>query len=137
MGGADGGAEASIWASLDEVGKTKAVGYLPLYTIRDHLKREATEVARELEGRGLTVGILTEEESKIKSGSLFAFDRLMAETIIARHANVLAQKRWSSDVDQVMTEISTVWFGMDDPAMPLIKELYNDQTSGSAPGESS
>lgn len=51
----------------------------------------------------------------------------MAEPIIARHAYVLREKNWPSDVDRVMTEISKVWFEADDPAMPLIRDLYNDR----------
>jgi hypothetical protein len=116
----------AIHAPLDDVGRRKSVGYLPQYTVRDFLGKSVEEVARSLAERGLSVMILSEDECPIGTGALFAFDRSMAEKIIERHADALRQKNWPPDVDHVMTQISTVWFEMDDPAMPLIRELYND-----------
>jgi len=104
------------------------VGYLPRRTVRSVLGKRVEEVAHTLIERGLSVRILSEDECPIHTGVLFAFDRSMAERIIKQHAEVLRQKNWPPDVDQVMTQISTVWFEMDDPAMPLIRDLYNDTT---------
>lgn len=115
-----------IWASLNEIGVTKAAGYLPLHTVETLLGKTREDVARTLSKRGICVWILDEDRSPIESGAVFAFQRIMAERIIARHQDILREKNWPSDVDRVMTEIAAAWFEVNDPAMPLIRELYNN-----------
>jgi hypothetical protein len=68
-----------IWTSLTEVGIKKAAGYLPLHTVETLLGKSLEEVARSLTDRGICVRILPEDQSPIKSGALFAFDRPMAK----------------------------------------------------------
>jgi hypothetical protein len=116
----------AIWEDLEQVGQTKAAGYLPRHTVRNFCGKTIEQATHVLTARGLSVRIVSEDECPIASGALFAFDRSMAEAVIARHADILGQKNWPADVDQVMSKISQVWFAPDDPAMPLIRDLYND-----------
>jgi hypothetical protein len=121
------GGLAEVWNDLGDVGKTKAVGYLPRETIRTCCRKTVDEAVALLKAQGLGVLALTENECAVGSGAVYAFDRQMAETIIARHTNVLAGKNWPADIDQLMVIISKAWLNRDDPAMPLIRELYNDK----------
>jgi hypothetical protein len=117
---------AEVWRDLDLVGRSKAVGYLPRETIRKFCRKTVDEAVEALSARGLGVLALTENDCAVGSGAVYAFDRKMAQTIIARHEEMLARKNWPADIDPLMKIISKAWLNSDDPAMPLIRELYND-----------
>jgi hypothetical protein len=116
-----------ILSLFEDVGRTKAVGYLPIYTINDVLKETIDRRAEALTARGLNVRVFNEGETCIKSGAVFAYDSEMMSRIIDKHRDALANKDWAPAPDYVVNRISIEWYEQDDPIMPFIRDLYNDK----------
>jgi hypothetical protein len=111
---------------FDELGKTKAVGYLPLYTITDILSMTADSWALALTERGLRVRVFNEEETCIGSGAMYVYDPGMVSEIMERHEGAILEKGWKANAEFIIGIIANDWLESDDPIMPFIRELFND-----------
>jgi hypothetical protein len=123
----DRATRARVLSSLEEVGKTKAVGYLPLQTISNVLRESIDELVARFSRRGLDVKIFGERETCIKSGAMFVYHPGMVKQLVETHKAALLQKHWALAPDEVISEISREWFEPSDPIMPFIRDLYNDR----------
>lgn len=119
--GIDAKVLASILSSLG-VGPHKAAGYLPLYNIRDFLKRDPQDLVVELHMRELSARIFHADECPIKSGALYAWDEAAAKRIVKKH--------WADDieVEEIVSRTATTWFEPHHVLMPLIHELFGDDS---------
>jgi hypothetical protein len=117
----------SILSSFEDVGRTKAVGYLPIYTIDDVLKESVTDRVEALAARGLSVRVFNRGETCIKSGAVFAYDPEMVYGIIDKHRSALMNKKWEMTPAYVMNRIAIEWYEENDPIMPFIRDLFNDR----------
>ena len=120
--GIDAKVLASILASLD-VGPHKAVGYLPLYTVRDLHKRDPQDLVAELHMRGRSVRIFHADVCPIKSGALYAWDEAAVKRISRGH--------WAGEIgaDEIVRMIAGKWFGPHHVFMPMIRELFGQISS--------
>lgn len=116
----------NIQASLDQVGKTKAVGYLPIYTITKVLNDTINARIGPLVKRGLKVRVFGEEETCIKSGALFVYNHDMVLTIIEKYKVEIASRNWNPSPEFIIERIACEWFESTTPIMEFIRDLYND-----------
>jgi hypothetical protein len=114
------------WLLLDNVGATKAVGYLPLSTIERVLEQNPAKLVQHYRQKGLCVRVFDENESCIKSGALFVWDHDQALRYINEFDKSVTEKGWPIDADVVLANIAAEWFEKDDPIMPLIYALYGE-----------
>ncbi|QGM97939.1 hypothetical protein [Methylocystis parvus] len=112
--------------SLDDVGQGKAVGYLPLATLKNVLRISADKIRESCEARGLNVKIFDEDSSCIKSGAIFVYDTGLVRGIIDRFDQDILARGWSGDVESIIERIAIEWYCENDPAMPFIKALYGE-----------
>ncbi|MBW0005448.1 MAG: hypothetical protein JO216_18395 [Hyphomicrobiales bacterium] len=111
---------------FDEIGKTKAVGYLPMYTITDILLISADDWARTLTERGLCVRVFNEDETCIDRGAMYVYDPRMIAELTERHKGTILKKGWKANAEFIIETIAKDWFERSDPIMPFIRELFND-----------
>lgn len=118
--------DADILASLDRVGRGKAIGYLPLNAIIDVLRLSIDEVRKRYEGAGLSVVVFSPHQTCINSGALFVYDPGLIERLIPSFKKQLSAKRWSDDPHRIVARLARSWFANDDDIMPFIRALYAD-----------
>jgi hypothetical protein len=119
---------------LDNVGATKAVGYLPLYTIERVLGQNPAELVQHYRQKGLCVRVFDQNECCIKSGALFVWDYDQASRCIKEFGKSVTEKGWPIDANVVLENIATEWFEKDDPIMPLVYALYGELRMTKNPG---
>ncbi|MCZ8187669.1 MAG: hypothetical protein O9308_14925 [Beijerinckiaceae bacterium] len=115
------------WEDLSNVGKSKAVGHLPISLIKNGFKYSFEEV-RALIDRECEVYFLEKQPSCLVNGGVFVISRPMFLAVINREQNrkIIRGLRWKVDVDYVLGKISRRWFPPGHRAVPLIRELYGD-----------
>lgn len=115
-----------ILASLDRVGRDKAIGYLPLNTIVNILRLSIGDVRNRYEGSGLSVAEFGPHQTCINSGAVFVYDASMIEKLIPNFRKQLSAKRWGSDPHRIVAGLARSWFANEDEIMPFIRALYAD-----------
>jgi len=84
---------------LLDVGQTKLIGYLPIETIKKH-GSSYLDVMIELEKRGIETKYFNEEKCNIRSGALFAFDRIALSKILLENKEIVLRASWPFEVDE-------------------------------------
>src|SRR5215475_15344561 len=95
----------SILSSLTQVGPTKPVGYLPLYTIRDVLQMDPYALVQDARVNGLSATMFGPDQCCIKSGALYVFDRQSLERLLRSSKLIVSASRWPLDPDQFVARI--------------------------------
>jgi hypothetical protein len=123
--------KANILRGFAEVGATRIIGYLPLYTIRDFLGAEPKALAREAADRGLSAVILGEDECCIKSGALYVYESAALSKLLESYLGRLQDAKWPMEPAAFIRHIAADWFTSDDPIMELIQAAFgeNDRSS--------
>jgi hypothetical protein len=115
-----------ILRSFDDVGATKAIGYLPKKTILDLLALDIDQIRTYYEVKGLKTKMFDERETCIKSGAMFVYDRARFDQIVEKFKVEIVGKGWLAESGFVLDQIATHWFEGDDPILPLIRALYGE-----------
>ena len=118
--------QANILLSSMEVGKTKSVGYLPLYTIRDFLRRDARALARQAADRGLSAMILNADECCIKSGALYFYDASMLSELPAKNFPIVRDAGCPTTPARFVRLVASTWFDANRPIVAEIKTAFGD-----------
>lgn len=124
-----------ILKSLTEVGLSKAVGYLPLYTIYEILGSSPDELAKAAQRRGLVTYRSGEDQCCIKSGALYVYDRNLLIDILTQWTGVIQMNGSHSDPDMFIKAIAETWFEPGDPIMPVIRHAFGEITRSMSAGE--
>jgi hypothetical protein len=111
---------------LLEVGPTKPVAYLPLYTIEEFVKMTPETVVAAATARGLATAQFGPEACCIKSGALYVYDREALADLLQESADASAAAGLPSDPDRFVAHIAAVWFDRDHPAHPLIARAFGE-----------
>jgi len=74
---------------LLNVGKTKAVGYLPLKTINSYKSPSKEDFIKYAKNNGLGYKEYSEKDSSIGSGSLYIWDNDMVMSILSKYNQIL------------------------------------------------
>jgi len=112
--------------SLTEVGPSKPVGYLPLYTLRDFAHVAPESVAADAIALGLATTQLGPEECCITSGALYVYHREALARLLQTQAGALVAMGLPVDPDRFVTHIAAVWFEPDHPAYPILAAAFGD-----------
>lgn len=110
--------------SLSQVGPSKAIGYLPLYTIRDFVQLSPDSIAASASARGLETRQFKPEACCIKSGALYVYDRKALDQILKAHAEVLEANELPILPDLFVAHIAAVWFDPNHPACAVIARAF-------------
>jgi hypothetical protein len=111
-----------------EVGPTKPVGYLPLYTVEQFVQLTPEAVAAAAIARGLAVAQFGPAACCIKSGALYVYDRKALADLLQESADAVAAAGLPSDPDRFVAHIAAVWFDMAHPAYSLIARAFGECT---------
>lgn len=117
---------AYVRESLSLVGPDKAVGYLPLRTVKHVLGLDVEEVAAGAVGRGLKAICLGPRLCCIKSGALYVFDQAALERILNWSSVTLAKVGAPADPERFVRFIARKWFAPDHPITPIIQAAFAD-----------
>jgi len=118
-----------ILQSLTRVGDSKAIGYLPLYTIRDFLEMTAQELSEQARHRGLDALCFEEDRCLIKSGALYLYDRDRLNKILAASTHILKLHQWPTDPDLFVGAIAQEWLQPGNPILPIVKQAFGEQAA--------
>ena len=115
-----------ILESLDLVGHSKAVGYLPLRTITDFIKTPLKELKESYRRKNLNIRVFSERDTCIKSGAFFVYDKIMMEHAISAFQTTITNLNWSPVPIYIIGRIARNWYDADHPVMPFVRALYGD-----------
>lgn len=118
---------SAILSSLIQVGPSKPIGYLPLYTIRDVLQMDPDTLCRDAEAKGLSAALFGPDQCCIKSGALYIFDRQSLEHLMQSSRPILSASLWPLDPDQFVARIAREWIDPAHPVASVIKRVFGEQ----------
>ncbi|WP_234731371.1 hypothetical protein [Acidocella facilis] len=118
--------KAEILRSLTSVGPKKAVGYLPLYTIRDILRLQPEQVAREAEDEGLRALII--DTARIKSGALYVYHQDTLSRLLLKFEEIVVAANAPIDPDKFIELIAYHQFEPNHPLYRIIASAFNDNS---------
>ncbi|HEV2571663.1 hypothetical protein [Methylocella sp. CPCC 101449] len=115
----------ALLSSLTDVGPSKLIGYLPLYTIKDFLQMVPETIATSFTNQGLAAAQFGPEKCCIKSGALYIYDRTRLREFLQAQVNAISAAGLPLDPDQFVEHIALVWFEEDHPAHSIIAATFN------------
>lgn len=115
-----------LLCDLTQVGLSKPVGYLPLYTIRDLLKLAPEDIAADLNTRGLSTVQFSTATCCIKSGALYVYHKQALTDLLMENAGLLHTAGIPNSPDEFVARIAAVWFDQDHPAKRVVDRAFGD-----------
>ncbi|MBY5809388.1 hypothetical protein [Rhizobium leguminosarum] len=117
----------TLLRSLTDVGPSKAVGYLPLYTIKRFLKTTPKALATSAASRGLAAARFTSRACRIKSGALYVYDRTTLTGLLQGQAEAVGPAGLPLNADAFVAHIAAVLYDEDHPAYGFIAAAFGQQ----------
>jgi hypothetical protein len=108
--------QRTLLRSLTEVGPSKPVGYLPLYTIKNFAQLTPESVAASATARGLATARFGPKVCSIKSGALYIYHREALSNLSQARADAIIASGLPLDPDRFVARIAAIWFAEDHPA---------------------
>jgi hypothetical protein len=108
---------------LTEVGPSKPVGYLPLYTIKKFARTTPEALVAAAAARGLATAQFTPAECRIKSGALYVYHRETLADLLRASADAAGLPL---EPDDFIARIAAVGFERNHPAYPIIAAAFGD-----------
>ena len=115
-----------VLRSLTEVGRSKPVGYLPLYTIEKFAQTTPEALAAAAVARGLATAQFAPANCCIKSGALYVYDRKALSSLLQANAEVACAAGLPLEPADFIACIAAVWFDKNHPAYPIIAAVFGD-----------
>lgn len=113
-----------ILNDLRLVGENKALGYLPISTIKKYSDIDLNKIKEELESKGMVVIELNEEESNVTGGALYAYDRDSLKHILESGKSILEKNKWPIDPDAFVRHLNI--YTEDEDLYNLIMKVFAD-----------
>ncbi|MBZ9789974.1 hypothetical protein K9B32_07500 [Rhizobium sp. 3T7] len=113
--------------SLTDVGATKPIGYLPLYTIKEFLRSDPETIAADAVMRGLTTAQFAQNACCIKSGALYAYHRAALGDLLRENAAAVRVAGLPLDPDEFVAHVAANWYEMGHEAHPLIAAAFGEK----------
>jgi hypothetical protein len=107
-----------------QVGLRKPLGYVPLYTLKELLRRDPEDIASEVVASGLAAAQFGPDRCCIKSGALYVYDREALAELLQARADVLTASGCSTDPHHFVALIASVWFQHDHPVYPVLVAAF-------------
>ena len=116
-------------SDLYNVGKTKAVGYLPIPNINKYGNDTVENVIEWCKLNNLKYKIFTEKEGSTWGGALYVYDYNMLEKILEKHYNILQSANVPLNPDKYVDYIETNIVNNDlfPQAYKIIGLTFNDK----------
>lgn len=112
------------------VGRTKLMGYLPQNTIINICGSDVAELKEALEQEGKTTLLLSEEQCRVASGALYAYDAFQLQKFLDQEPQkkILSAENWPSNVHEFVKRciVETASFDTQVALYDLIALAYND-----------
>ncbi len=116
---------AELWADLNKVGKTKALGYLPVSTLVYILRvTDLNELANSYQEKGLKTKFMYR-----KNGQLFnltVWDEQMLQQHLDKNSDLIINEGWPSEADAFVKKANTT-IAEKGPLYDIIARAYNDK----------
>ena len=110
---------------LYDVGAKKAVGFMTLDMVRHFAPLE--EVLAELTARGLKTFITDERQCWNQTASLYAYDELMLEKLLAPRREFLQSQGWPVDPEGFVKKMSATWAEAKTPLYDLVADAFGNK----------
>jgi hypothetical protein len=121
--------QQALLRSLIDVGSSKPVGYLPLYTIQEFLHLTPRAVAAAAAARGLATAQFGPAACCIKSGALYVYHREELAALLQLSTETVCAAGLPLDPDNFVARIAAVWFEQGHPAYPIIAAAFGNGIS--------
>jgi hypothetical protein len=108
------------------LGKEKAVSYLPINTIEKVLGLKIEDYKSLIECRGHECAVFSADSCCIKSGAVFAYSRDDLDAILKNHCNVLSKNEWPVSPTGFVQRIASEWLDDDNPILPIVKKAFGE-----------
>ena len=112
--------------SLSDVGPSKPVGYLPLYTIRDFVKADFNDLTQDAAARGLVAVQFGPAECCIKSGAFYVYHHDALAGLLSANSEVLLALRVPTEPALFVAYIAAVWLEDSHPACPIVAKAFGE-----------
>lgn len=116
--------QKTLLEDLRLVGQDKPVGYLPIKTLIEVCYVRPEDMQRELEAKGLVVLRLSEKESNVSGGALYAYDRTALAKILDSNKTVLEKNKWPTDPDKFVRHLRVT--AKDPDLYRIIMQVFAD-----------
>lgn|SRR6476469_2037156 len=111
------------------LGQQKAMSYLPLKTIERVLGLTVDEYRREIEQAGNECIVLSEDETCIQSGAVYAYNRTFLALLLEQYSGLLSAQNWPKSPEGFIRNVAARWYADDEPVMPLVRAAFGDGAS--------
>ena len=108
------------------LGKGKAVSYLPINTIEKVLGVKIEDYKSLIERRGHECAVFFADSCCIRSGAVFAYCNDELDTILKNHCDVLLNNEWPVSPARFVQRIASEWLDDDNPILPIVKKAFGD-----------
>lgn len=106
------------------MGETKPLGYLPIETLVKICGVNSEDMKVELEEKGLVVLILSQEETRVYSGALFAYSYEALDRVLQRGKEILERNGWPTEPNKFIHHLKVF---AEDPALyHLVMQTFAD-----------
>ncbi len=123
-----------VLESLTLVGAGKAIGYLPLRTIRQVLGLKVEDVVADARARGLQAIAFGPRDCCIKTGALYLYDPSALEHLLRTSSVTLERSGFPVDTEMFVRTIARDWLEQDHPVMPIIRAAFADPSRSAQGG---
>jgi hypothetical protein len=120
---------SALLRDLTEVGPSKPVGYLPLYTLKKFVRTTPEALAAAAGARGLATAQFTPANSRIKSGALYVYHREALADLLQANATTARAAGLPLEPDDFIARITAVWFEKNHPAYAVIAAAFGDEAA--------
>lgn len=109
---------------LRTVGPLKPLGCLPISTLVDICRVTPEEMREELEEKGLVVVQLSNEESSIASGALYAYHEQALSGVLQAGKDILKKNNWPTEPREFVCHLKIL--AKDPELFTLIMKAFAD-----------
>jgi hypothetical protein len=113
--------------SLSDVGPSKPIGYLPLYTIKEFLRSSPEILAADAATRGLATAQFAKDACCIKSGAFYLYHQAALGDLLRENVATVRVAGLPLDPDEFVAHIAANWYDTGHPAHPLIATAFGEK----------
>ena len=122
----DAADSAEILSAHIRVGPSKPVSYLPISTIERVLGMRVDDYTSLIAQGGASWRVLSESETYIKSGAVFAYSDVDLAAVLERHIDLLLEHNWPCGCPAFIRMIAAEWLDDESPLRRVIAAAFGD-----------
>ena len=106
--------------------KEKSVSYLPIKTIEGVIGITISAYKFMIENRGNQAVVFSSDECCIKSGAVYAYNRVYLDAVLKENQDVLSRNGWPIVSEDFIKRIASEWLDDESPIMPVVKRAFGE-----------